>query len=434
MFLKLRLTTIAITLLVFLPALSRAEVISNTKAALHASSKTQNTLLQRGIGALEEGDLRTALSMLEQAVLMTPSLVEPHFWLGRARLEAGQPAAAVESLRRADELIGGFDQRIAYELGVALMRNGDLDAARARFEAVIEADPTASLPKLNLGWILMQEDRGGAALELFEAVMAKDPDNDLAHYYAGRVHEGNARFAEAAAAYERALTLSPYLLQALIALGKLEMSRGDLSASRGLFERTVTRHPQVGDAHLQLGLLELREGNLEAAINELEQAVTLDLTNEMTRYHLGSAYARAGRFAESRLAFEQFDNTRTTVAELERVARRSRAESRAESLIRNAQHDIEAGNWEAAQAALVESIELEPTNPEALKSLSATLRERAQLFLSGGSFSRAVEALETAVNLWASEIETWELLVTAYRAVGDVAGTERALERVRALR
>ena len=44
------------------------------------------------------------------------------------------------------------------------------------------------------------------------------------------------------------------------------------------------------------------------------------------------------------------------------------------------------------------------------------------------------EVLETAVNLWASEIKTWELLVTAYRAVGDAAGTQRALERVRALR
>ena len=434
MFLKLRLTTITITLLVLLPAFARAGAISKTEAALQGINTAQNALVQIGITALEEGDLPTALSALEQAVLMTPNLVEPYFWLGRARLEAGQPAAAVESLRRAEKLIGGFDQRIAYELGLALMRSGDLNAARLRFEAIIKANPAAPLPKLNLGWILMQEDQGGEALELFEAVTIEHPDNDLAHYYAGRIHEGNARFEEAAAAYERALTLSPYLLQALVALGKLEMARGDLSRARTLFERSVVHHPQVADAHLQLGLLELREGNLDAAVNELERAVTLDPTNETARYHLGSVYARVGRFAESRLAFEQFDNTRINAVEVERTIRRSRAESHAEFLVRRAQQEIEAGNWEAAQATLAESIALEPTNPEALKSLSTTLRQYAQVLLAESSFSRAVEVLETAVNLWASEIISWELLVTAYRAVGDAAGTERALERVRALR
>ena len=100
----------------------------------------------------------------------------------------------------------------------------------------------------------------------------------------------------------------------------------------------------------------------------------------------------------------------------------------------SSEQDIEAGNWEAAQATLAESIALEPMNPEALKSLSMALHQYAQILLAERSFSRAVEVLETAVNLWASEIKTWELLVTAYRAVGDAAGTQRALERVRALR
>lgn len=434
MFRKLHLTTITITVLMLLPTFAQAEAISNTKAALHATNTAQNSMLQIGIAALEEGDLQTALSTLEQAVLITPNMVESHFWLGRARLEAGQPAAAVESLRRAEKLFGGFDQRITYELGLALMRSGDLNSARLRFEAVIKTNPAAPLPKLNLGWILMQEDQGGKALELFESVTVEHPDNDLAHYYAGRVHEGNARFGEAVAAYERALTLSPYLLQALVSLGKLEMARGDLARARILFERSIVHHPQVADAHLQLGLLELREGDLDAAVNELERAVTLDPANETTRYHLGSVYARVGRFAESQLAFEKFDNTRTDAVGAERTVRRSRAESHAEFLVRRAEQDIEAGNWEAAQATLAESIALEPMNPEALKSLSMALHQYAQILLAERSFSRAVEVLETAVNLWASEIKTWELLVTAYRAVGDAAGTQRALERVRALR
>ena len=430
----LRLTTVAITLLALLPAPGWAEAIFMTRAPLRIASAPQDTLLQRGIAALQEGDVRTALATLEQAVVMTPSLVEPHFWLGLARLEAGQPAAAVASLQRAEDLIGAFDRRISYQLGVALMRNGDLAGARARFEAVIEADPTSPLPKLNLGWILMQEDQGAEALGFFEAVISEHPDNDLAHYYAGRIHEGNARFAEAVGAYERALHVSPDMAQALIALGKLEMARGHLGAARGHFEHAVKRHPQVIDAHLQLGLLEVREGNLDAGINELERAVTLDPANEAARYNLGIAYARAGRRAESQLALDQFDVTRTTAVELERAGRRSRAESRAESLLRAAQRDVEAGNWEGAHVALVESVDLDPTNPEALKLLSATCRERARVFLAEGSSTRAVEVLEAAVGLWATEVATWELLVEAYRAVGDVAGAERAMERVRALR
>ena len=80
MFLKLRLTTITITLLVLLPTFAQAEAISKTEAALHATNTAQNALVQIGITALEEGDLPPALSALEQAVLMTPNLVEPYFW------------------------------------------------------------------------------------------------------------------------------------------------------------------------------------------------------------------------------------------------------------------------------------------------------------------------------------------------------------------
>ena len=445
----MRLTTFAILLLVLARAQPAATAVLGNSSGHSGPSRSvlqtsfishsvaatwQDTLLQRGIAALQEGDVRTALATLEQAVLMTPGMVEPHFWLGVARLRAGQPATAVESLRRAEDLIGGFDRRVAYQLGVALMRAGDLGAARQRFESVIEADPSAPLPRLNLGWILMQQDQGTEALALFDAVIADHPDNDLAHYYAGRIHEGNARLHEATAAYGRALEISPDMPQALIALGKLELALGDLMAARGRFEVAVVRYPQLVDGHLQLGLLEMREGDLDAAIDELERAVTIDPANEAARYNLGMAYARAGRGAESQLALEQFDETREGAVELERAGRRSRAETRAESLIRAAQRSIDGGDWEAAHTALVESVDLDPANPDALKLMSSTHRERARVLLADGSTVRAVEELEAAVALWATEVATWELLVDAYRAVGNVAGAERALERVRALR
>ena len=71
MFRKLHLTTITITVLMLLPTFAQAEAISNTKAALHATNTAQNSMLQIGIAALEEGDLQTALSTLEQAVLLS---------------------------------------------------------------------------------------------------------------------------------------------------------------------------------------------------------------------------------------------------------------------------------------------------------------------------------------------------------------------------
>ncbi|MGD8818352.1 MAG: tetratricopeptide repeat protein, partial [Acidobacteriota bacterium] len=143
----------------------------------------------------------------------------------------------------------------------------------------------------------------------------------------------------------------------------------------------------------QLGILALRDGDVETAIDRFEHALSIDPSDQPSRYNLGLAYARAGRADEARAALARFDADLASAGEAERDARRAMAESRVESLQRTARARLEDNDVSGAIAALEEAAILQPT-----------------------------------------DVDTWALLLEAYRAAGDDDGVERAREQLRLLR
>lgn len=60
-------------------------------------------------------------------------------------------------------------------MGAALLSAGDLDAARAQFEAVLRIDPEERSALGNLGLILARQGQTAEARSRFEQVLRLDP-------------------------------------------------------------------------------------------------------------------------------------------------------------------------------------------------------------------------------------------------------------------
>ncbi len=112
-------------------------------------------------------------------------------------------------------------------LGDALIKTRQYEAAEAHFRRAIEINPRDAKAHNGLGVVLLNTGHPQASLDEFAAAVVLRPTYAHAWSNAGYVLRGLGRFSEAVAAYEKALSLSPglpgarlHFANALIAVGR----------------------------------------------------------------------------------------------------------------------------------------------------------------------------------------------------------------------
>ncbi len=159
-------------------------------------------------------DWRSDRTIFSAAIRTTPRSPRSHFALGKllTRTESDAPVSP-ERLR---EAIGHFRAALALwpdydvaklELGLALARLGDLDAAEPLFRDVLRRIPEDGTCHYNLGLVLDRRGRRAEAERSFRKAVLFDPDLDRAWASLGHLTFDEGRFADAERAYARAVAL-----------------------------------------------------------------------------------------------------------------------------------------------------------------------------------------------------------------------------------
>ncbi|HOG27660.1 MAG TPA: tetratricopeptide repeat protein [Vicinamibacterales bacterium] len=202
-----------------------------------------------------------ALPVLEKAAAADPSYAVPHYQLGLAHRQLGQPRQALDALSAAIRLKPDYAE--AYSaLGATLRALGRQDAAVASFRASARHAPESAEAHTNLGLSLMEsgqieeavsEHRRAVAL----APAAPAPRNNLA---LALQHAG--RLQEAIAEYRAALLLKPDYAEAHANLGMALAAAGDAVGARGHVREAL----RLARASNQAELAE----RIEEALRQLE--------------------------------------------------------------------------------------------------------------------------------------------------------------------
>jgi len=137
-----------------------------------------------GVALLEQFKFEEAAAAFREALKLQPDLGIGHFNLGLALLHAGDVDAATTEAAAADRLLPTAPQP-AYLLGViARTENRDADASRF-FGRVRDIDPRDGGTAVNLAQIAIQDRRYADAIELLQAAVADEPYNITAVYNLG---------------------------------------------------------------------------------------------------------------------------------------------------------------------------------------------------------------------------------------------------------
>ncbi len=133
----------------------------------------------RGTILLEMGRDREAISQLEKALEIAPSVVTPRYHLALAYLREGR---AEDAVREMEEVVHRrpLDRDFRYALGCAYLEQGSLKKARREFDQAIRFDADFAPARFGVALCLQMSGKKKDALRAWRAYLDVDPDGEWA--------------------------------------------------------------------------------------------------------------------------------------------------------------------------------------------------------------------------------------------------------------
>ena len=199
----------------------------------------------------------------------------------------------------------GAEAQALFLEGWGLHQKGDLDGARARYEAALARAPQHVHALHALGIIATQLNDFTTAMDWLDKALALDPTNALAHFNRGVAAEKLSRPAEAYASFGKAAALKPGYADAHHHRALAALALAQMPEAIADFDAALTINPDLADAWLERGIALWRLGRLDEAVASYDR--TLALRPDMAEAHInrGAALRDLGRLPEALVSLNE---------------------------------------------------------------------------------------------------------------------------------
>jgi tetratricopeptide (TPR) repeat protein len=248
--------------------------------------------------AMHETRFHDAISHLERAASLAPSVAEHQVWLGRAygqlavrsglTKKFGLAKRARAALERAVELdpssVDARSSLLQFYLLAPRLVGGSTSKARAHTAEIDRHSPFRGA--LARAWIAEdRKDYDQAAREYRDAI-ARAPDSLISYWGLAQLWQRGERFDSSFALMDDLITRRPDAMPAYYYYGRASSLSGQrLPEAVRALQRYLSYEPHEGDpprssAHYRLGLVYERMGDREKAKREFEASLRLEATRD----------------------------------------------------------------------------------------------------------------------------------------------------------
>lgn len=307
-------------------------------------------------------------------------------WLlsGRRKLSQGDAAGAISDLDRAIEL----DPSLALawgERGVARMNQGDAEGASVDLWRATELGSTDASIRVAQGLVLANLGRYGDAIAILDSALAIHPRHPNLLIARASVRVSLEQLPSALEDFDRALAIDPRSFDGLVGRAHVRTALGSPDAALADLDRALDLNPSYREARRQRGLLLARLGKNEEALAELGRALQLEPQNALLLTRRGQVLAVEGRFSEALADLdraEELDPTQTGILAYRGCAR------------------LGLGEPEKALADLERALESDPQGSFALAQRGLA---RAALGQREAAIDDITQALQASSPAWWTE-------------------------------
>jgi tetratricopeptide (TPR) repeat protein len=285
-----------------------AELIEKLRGLGYIGEERLTASNNRGVMALEEGDIDGAIVEFERALATaanrtTGTMTRTN--LARAWLQKGELEKARTFASQALEVDPRNKQAMSLLAGVAIKRE-DLDDAERHLRGALEIDPTFSPVLSQLARLHVKQGDDDAALAELRRVVSIAPLSPVEYNSIGNIHRRRGDIDAAMEAYREALRCDAQYIGAYNNLGLCLQERGELAEARKLYEKALAIRPENPILRNSLGTLFNLQGDKQQALSHLERAVKASPDWPVAQGNLATVLFDLGRLSEAVVEFERW--------------------------------------------------------------------------------------------------------------------------------
>jgi tetratricopeptide (TPR) repeat protein len=396
------------------------------------SPTNSEILYLRGYTLYRLRDLEQARAQLEEVVRLTPPAFRSRYFLGRVALAQGRPADAIVWLQPLGDLDPPIEDSLA-QLGKAYLDTNQLSAALDATQKAIKQTPWSGALHYRLGRIYQQLGQPEPAQKEFKASLElKGADREAVEKLIQCSQDiSTGKTAEAIEIRDGLLKRPELDPDILIALGTAFANAGLAEAAAEVFDEASRRDPSSFQAHFDLGLAFLKAGHAAAAIEPLEKSLRILPKSPEANTSLGLAYVMNGKFQEALAPLELVHQLEPENLKIDGLLGltylRTGSAAKAVPIVQTALHRQQsdpklwflmidclngAGQEEAALKVSNEALERFP-------SLAKSYLAKGQQLARVGRYQDAGPLFEKATELAPSDVDSWLGLAEVQNKSGD---------------
>ena len=246
---------------------------------------------------LAEKTIKACSAALQSRSLTPAEVAQARLYRGAARTALGDALLAVgdylEALRHYDSAIdpNNPDALQLYRAAAALEGVGKADAAMAKYDAAIKADPKLALAYYGRGLLLATRERAyNRAIADFDRVLTLDPANTHALIHRGEAYSQVGDFGHALADLNRAIQLDPRDASAFVARGLVQQRRNAIDLALADFDAALKVNPRDQQALRNRGALQAVLGHQDQAIADFDAVIRVNRNDPYAFFNRGYAH------------------------------------------------------------------------------------------------------------------------------------------------
>jgi len=242
---------------------------------LESTPRHADALHLLGVIAAQTNDLRTAVDLIERAIVIDSHNPAAYCNLG----------GALHRLRQWDAALTNYDKAIAlktdyadahFNRGNVLKDLGQLDAALVSYRRAIAARPDFAAAHLSRADLLYQLKRMDEALASYAAALAIRPDFAEAHCNRSNALHELKRLDEALAGYDRAIAIRPEFAAAYSNRGNVLRELDQYDAAIASYDQAIAIDAAFAPAHFNRGVALNQLGRPGEALASYDRAIAID--------------------------------------------------------------------------------------------------------------------------------------------------------------
>jgi len=268
------------------------EAIEQYRQALGVDPENATIRFNLGLALYKSADIPQAAAELRRVTVKDPANKAAVLVLADCELQMGEPRKVIELLDpRGPDFAS--DEAYSYLLGMALLRDGQLERGRAVIDRVFRDESAEGHLLMGIA-LLAPKDYPAASTELARAV-ALNPKLPTAHMYYAQALLGTGENEKALKEFQRELEVNPNNFEANLYLGDLRKREQMFDAAERYLTRAVSMRPEDPRAAYLRASLHIATGQNDDARQELERIVQRSPDFVEAHVQLATVYYRLKR-------------------------------------------------------------------------------------------------------------------------------------------